>query len=75
MNPLLELLYEALHSSVGTVVDCGESDRHVVRQKLYAQRRDSGDKALATLSILDSPTVPNQLWIVRRTKELPDAEE
>lgn len=75
MNPLLELLYEALHSAVGVVVECGESDRHSVRQKLYAQRREAGDEALATLSILDSPTVPTQLWIVRRTKEQPNAEE
>lgn len=57
----IELLYEALGSETGIVIATNDAGR--CRQKLYALRAASGDPDLACLSIVQSPTSPNELWI------------
>lgn len=59
---LIELLYEALHSEVGIIVQT--SDVEKLRQKLYPLRKESEE--LQVLSFIVSPTNPNsELWIVK----------
>lgn len=61
--PLLDLLYRALASERGIVVETSDPER--LRQKLYAERKKDPD--LAQLSINISRTQPeNQIWIVKR---------
>lgn len=59
---LLETLYDALREPLGIVVETNDVER--LRQKLYALRKDHPD--LADLSLVPSPTTPNQLWILKR---------
>jgi len=64
---MLELLYAALHSPHGVVVDTyGDFER--VRQRLYNLRRETQDPDLAVLSFVASPADPTQLWIVKNDK-------
>lgn len=67
---LQRLLYQALHSDIGIVVRCSPSFA-LVRQKLYAVRRELNDPALANLSFVEGPD--DELWILK-TKETPDGE-
>lgn len=60
----LNLLYEALGSQFGVVVQCSDTEK--VRQKLYSLRKESGDADLEILSMVQSPTNPQQLWILKR---------
>lgn len=60
--PVIELLYAALNSDLGVIVET--SNPQLLRQKLYQVRGD--DPALLVLSIVASRTNPeNHLWIVR----------
>lgn len=60
----LNLFYEALGAQFGVVVTCdGPPDK--VRQKLYALRKDHNDPDLDCISIVQSPTNPSQLWLVK----------
>lgn len=61
-----ELWFEALGSPFGIVVQCSDVER--VRQKLYALRKELKDPDLDALSLVQSPTDPKQLWIVKRPK-------
>jgi hypothetical protein len=64
----LELLYLAIESERGIVVEV--SDSKADAQKLYRARSDSGDPKLKELKIHRSPTHPDtQLWIVKNAKE------
>lgn len=60
---VLEFWYRALRADFGIVVDV--DDFNLARAKLYKARKDSGDKDLDSLSISQSPTSQNQLWIVK----------
>jgi hypothetical protein len=62
--PWLEFLYNALRSEHGTVLNV--SDFEKCRAKLYAARRTANDPALASLSIVQSPSSPTELWIVKK---------
>ena len=62
----LNLLYEALGAQFGVVIQCDDAEK--VRQKLYALRRDHSDRDLDCLKIVQSPTNPQQLWIVKVIK-------
>lgn len=64
----LNLFYEALGSQHGVIIQC-EGDAVKVRQKLYKLRADHGDPDLEILSIVQSPTNPSQLWIVKVAKQ------
>lgn len=70
--PLLQHLYDALHEPVGIVISADDGDAERLRQRLYALRKQSADKSLDDLAFIISPTVPGELWLVRKH---PDAEE
>jgi hypothetical protein len=61
------LWYEALGAQHGIALQC-EGDPVKVRAKLYALRAAHNDPDLEVLSIVQSPSVPSQLWIVKVTK-------
>lgn len=61
-HELLEILYTALHSEFGSVVETDNLE--LLRAKLYAVRKDHED--LQILSFVQSPTNPSHLWIVKR---------
>lgn len=66
MLNLLEILYEADHSLLGTVVETEDSER--LRQKLYALRKERSPE-FDHLSFILSPAAPaTQLWIGKRRK-------
>ena len=60
---MLELLYEALHSEYGVVVETNSPER--LRQKLYPLRKEHEE--LSCLSFVISPINPeSDLWILKR---------
>ena len=59
---LTELLYDALRSSLGTIIQT-EDPEHL-RQRLYAIRKESED--FAQLSFVISPINGMDLWIVNK---------
>lgn len=61
---MLEYLYAALNSRFG--IKLQTSNVGLLRQRLYAIRKESGDKSLDILSFSPSPTDPSTLWIVKR---------
>jgi hypothetical protein len=67
---MLELLYEALNSPLGIIVETNDVQR--LRAKLYPLR--AADPALACLSFVESRTHPNQLYLVRKPDEVAAAE-
>lgn len=65
----LNLLYEALGTDLGVVILTNDAEK--ARQKLYKLRAEANDPDLESLSIVQSPTAPNQLWIVKRKSDAP----
>lgn len=61
---LLEILYEALHSELGVVVECFDTPPETVRARLYALRK--GNEELQALSFAPSPTNSSQLFILKK---------
>lgn len=60
---MLQLLYDAIHSEYGVVVET--PDPVELRTRLYPLRKDRPE--LACLSLVISPTNPTgELWIVKR---------
>lgn len=59
----LEYWYAALRSSSGVCVPV-DGDMTRAKAKLYKARKDAMDEKLMALSITDSPTASNELWIV-----------
>jgi hypothetical protein len=59
----LEYWYAALRSPSGVCVPF-EGKPELAKAKLYKARKDAMDDKLMALSITDSPTVSNELWIV-----------
>jgi hypothetical protein len=59
---LTELLYAALHSPSGTVIQTEDPER--LRQRLYAIRKESED--FAQLAFVISPINGLDLWIVNK---------
>lgn len=59
---LTELLYAALNSPRGTVIQTEDAER--LRQRLYAVRKESED--FAQLSFVISPINGLDLWIVNK---------
>jgi hypothetical protein len=62
----INLLYEALGSEFGVVVQTDDAKR--CREKLYLLRKEAKDPDLDCISIVQSPTAPNQLWLVKVKK-------
>jgi len=66
-----EILYEALHSTAGVLVETNNPP--ALRAKLYAARRANAD--FAPLSIHLSPLDPNgALFVVKGTSDAPQSE-
>lgn len=63
MSPL-EFWYAALHDPIGVKIATNARER--AAQKLYQARAQSGDEALAALSIILPPDNPNEIWIVHK---------
>lgn len=62
-TPLIELLYTALQSPLGIIVET--NDPEICKAKLYALRKQDPD--FACLSFLVSPTDPaNSFWIIKK---------
>lgn len=59
---LTELLYDALRTPLGTVIETEDPER--LRQKLYAIRRENED--FIPLSFVISPINGMDLWIVNK---------
>jgi hypothetical protein len=60
----LEVLYQALATPYGVVVEC--NNFNLAQQRLYKARREAGDPELARLQIRRSPYRPDaELWLVR----------
>lgn len=65
----LTLWYEALGSTKGVVIQTDDPARCI--QRLYKLRTEALDPDLADISIVQSPLIPGQLWLVKR-KAKPD---
>lgn len=65
-GPQLNHLYEALGSPFGVVVQTSNAEK--ARQAYYKLRNAAQDPDLESLSIVQSPTDPLQLWIVKVPK-------
>jgi hypothetical protein len=63
-EPDLNMWYEALGSERGVKVRTDDPKR--CREKLYAFRREAKDPDLDALSVVQSPTSANEIWIIRR---------
>lgn len=61
---MIELWLTALASQCGVIIET--DDVALITQRLYAARRKALDSDLDALSVVRSPTNPNQLWIVKR---------
>lgn len=59
---LTKLLYDALRTPLGTVIETEDPER--LRQKLYAIRKESSD--FTQLSFVISPINGLDLWIVNK---------
>lgn len=63
----LEYWYAALRSPSGVCVPV-QGDMTRAKAQLYKARKDAMDDKLMALSITDSPTASNELWIVHSKK-------
>lgn len=64
---LLEYWYAALRSQSGVCVPF-EGDPKLAKAQLYKARKDALDPNLDSISIADSPTASNELWLVHNSK-------
>jgi len=60
---LLELLYDAVRTPFGSVIETNNAER--LRQRLYPLRNK--DESLAVLSFVISPINGKDLWILNRS--------
>lgn len=70
-NNFLEHWYAALNSPSGFRIRV-VGDKALAKAKLYKARAEALDERLKTLSITDSPTADDELWIVHSKKGEPD---
>lgn len=59
--------YEALRAEYGVIIQTDNPALTI--QHLYAARRKAGDAELQGLSIVQSPTNPSELWIIKNAKK------
>lgn len=72
-SQFLEDWYAALNSPYGVVIAVSDPAKAI--QRYYQARAKSGDPDLQGLSIRRSPTEPNEIWLVKDTKEPPRGQE
>lgn len=68
---MLEFWYRALRSPDGVCLRT--NDREGLMQRLYAARREVMDPDLKPLSLIQSPTAPDELWIVHNKETSDDS--
>lgn len=61
--------YAALGSEKGVVITTNNTALCI--QRLYAARKKANDPDLDGISIVQSPTVPGELWLVKRKSNEP----
>ena len=61
---MIALLYNALHSPFGIILQTDDLER--VKARFYSTRAKLNDPKLDCLSLVQSPTDPSQLWIVKK---------
>ena len=61
---MIALLYNALHSPFGIVFQTNDPER--AKARFYSTRAKLADPKLDCLSLVQSPTDPSQLWIVKK---------
>lgn len=69
MSAYLEFWYAALASPLGVVIETDNFER--ARAKLYAARREAMDPALDNIAVMQSPTNPSDIWLVKRKQNDP----
>ena len=63
----IEEWYRALSSPRGIIIQVEPVENlELVKMQLYAARKEAMDEALQSLSIVVSPTVPGELWIIKQ---------
>lgn len=65
---LIEHWYAALRSQSGVRVRIVQGDLTTAKAKLYKARKDALDPKLDALSISESPTASDELWITHNGK-------
>lgn len=68
--PFLEILYAAVNSEHGVVIETNDAER--LRQKLYPLRKENPD--FEPLAFIISPLNGIDLWIIKQPKETLNAE-
>jgi len=61
---VIALLYNALHSPFGVILQTDDPER--AKARFYSTRAKLNDPKLDCLSLVQSPTDPSQLWIVKK---------
>lgn len=69
----LELWYAAANSFRGVVIRTEPDQIVLVMQQLYQARKYADDPQLAGISIVKSPLIPGELWLIK--KEQPVAKD
>lgn len=59
--------YEALRAEYGVIIQTDNPALTI--QHLYTARRKADDAELQGLSIVQSPTNPSELWIIKNAKK------
>ena len=65
VHPLTHYLYQALATQLGLVVTAEPGERDKLRQQLYAARREAMDEELNCLQFRFSPSVPDEILIIK----------
>jgi hypothetical protein len=66
------ILYRALHEEeIGLRVEINQKDKPHFLNEFYAARKDMADPELDKLIILQPGPFPNELWIAKKSVELP----
>jgi quinol monooxygenase YgiN len=63
--PLTSLLYQALDTQLGLVVTAEPGQRDKLRQQLYQARSAAMDESLGCLQFRFSPSVPDEILIIK----------
>lgn len=61
---MLEFWYRALRSAGGVCLRT--NDREALMQRLYTARTEVMDPDLKSLSLVQSPTAQDELWIIKK---------
>ena len=69
---LLEYFFRALDAEIGVIVEVSVGSREVLRQHLYAARREHGTPEMSAIAVVVSPYNLTDLWLLKGN---PDASQ